>query len=263
MRPHPSPPAQGAERGSGRSPTERRPLNPSSGLPQAATITSPVLYQGVRSPLFLRRKGAIHPVKAQIRNCCCCQGASVVSDSVQPHQPPPSLKFSRQEHWSGLPFASPMHESESEVTESCPTFSDPMDCSPPGSSVHGIFQARVLEWGQNLQCILKLKEKEAKTKKEKITKKKLKKQKEKGASCAEEQWTQALPQPALPEARETRPWPGLPTPGGNQSRGDSGSHSAENRRQVQGTLLPAGLRHWDGSQWPPGPPRFTRLSLSQ
>ena len=36
---------------------------------------------------------------------------------------------------------------ESEVTQSCPTFSDPMDCSPPGSSIHGIFQARVLEWG--------------------------------------------------------------------------------------------------------------------
>ena len=36
--------------------------------------------------------------------------------------------------------------SESEVTQSCPTLSDPMDCSPPGSSVHGIFQARVLEW---------------------------------------------------------------------------------------------------------------------
>ena len=38
-------------------------------------------------------------------------------------------------------------KSESEVTESCPTLSDPMDCSPLGSSVHGIFQARVLEWG--------------------------------------------------------------------------------------------------------------------
>ena len=38
-------------------------------------------------------------------------------------------------------------ESESEVAQSCPTLSDPMDCSPPGSSVHGIFQARVLEWG--------------------------------------------------------------------------------------------------------------------
>ena len=38
-------------------------------------------------------------------------------------------------------------KSGSEVTQSCPTLSDPMDCSPPGSSVHGIFQARVLEWG--------------------------------------------------------------------------------------------------------------------
>jgi len=40
-----------------------------------------------------------------------------------------------------------MHESESEVAQSCPTLSDPMDCSLPGSSIHGIFQARVLELG--------------------------------------------------------------------------------------------------------------------
>ena len=38
-------------------------------------------------------------------------------------------------------------KSESEVTQSCLTFSDPMDCSLLGSSIHGIFQARVLEWG--------------------------------------------------------------------------------------------------------------------
>ena len=38
-------------------------------------------------------------------------------------------------------------KSESEVAQLCPTPSDPMDCSPPGPSVHGIFQARVLEWG--------------------------------------------------------------------------------------------------------------------
>ena len=38
-------------------------------------------------------------------------------------------------------------ESESEVAQLCLTLSDPMDCSSPGSSVHGIFQARVLEWG--------------------------------------------------------------------------------------------------------------------
>ena len=38
-------------------------------------------------------------------------------------------------------------KSESELAQSCPTLCDPMDCSLPGSSVHGIFQARVLEWG--------------------------------------------------------------------------------------------------------------------
>ena len=43
------------------------------------------------------------------------------------HQAPPSLGFSRQEHWSGLPFPSPMHESE--VAQLCPTLSDPIDCS--------------------------------------------------------------------------------------------------------------------------------------
>ena len=64
------------------------------------------------------------------------------------HQAPPSLGFSRQEHWSGLPFLSPVHErkSESEIAQSCWTPSNPMDCSLPGSSIHGIFQARVLEW---------------------------------------------------------------------------------------------------------------------
>ena len=38
-------------------------------------------------------------------------------------------------------------KSESEVAQSCPTLSDPVDCSLPRSSIHGIFQARVLEWG--------------------------------------------------------------------------------------------------------------------
>ena len=38
-------------------------------------------------------------------------------------------------------------KSEGEVAQSCPSLSNPMDCSLPGSSVHGIFQARVLEWG--------------------------------------------------------------------------------------------------------------------
>ena len=65
------------------------------------------------------------------------------------HQAPPSLGCSRQEHWSGLPFPSPMHESE-KWKGSRSVMSDsrrPQDCSLPGSSVHGICQARVLEWG--------------------------------------------------------------------------------------------------------------------
>ena len=55
-------------------------------------------------------------------------------------------------------------KSESEVTQLCPTLHDPLDCSPPGSSVHGIFQTRVLEWGaialsislSSLRIILKI-----------------------------------------------------------------------------------------------------------
>ena len=79
---------------------------------------------------------------------------SIMSDSVRPHR----QQLTRLPH----PWDSPgknsgvgCHfllqcmkvKSESEVPQSCPTPSDPMDCSLPGSSVHGIFQARVLEWG--------------------------------------------------------------------------------------------------------------------
>ena len=69
------------------------------------------------------------------------------------HQAPLSLAFSRQEHWSGLPFPSPVHESE--VTQSCLTLRDPMDCSLQGSPAQGIFQARALEVGCHffLQCM--------------------------------------------------------------------------------------------------------------
>ena len=59
-----------------------------------------------------------------------------VTPQTAAHQAPPSLEFSRQEHWSALPFPSPMRERE--VAQSCLTPSDPVDCSPPGSSVHGI-----------------------------------------------------------------------------------------------------------------------------
>ena len=77
-----------------------------------------------------------------------------MSDSVQPHRRQPTRLLS--------PWDSPgkntgvgchfllqfmKEKSESEVIQSCPTLRDPMDCSLPGSSIHGIFQARVLEWG--------------------------------------------------------------------------------------------------------------------
>ena len=77
-----------------------------------------------------------------------------MSDSVRPHR--------RQPTWLPHPWDSPgknagvgCHfllqctkvKSESEFAQSCPTLSDPMDCHPAGYSVHGIFQARLLEWG--------------------------------------------------------------------------------------------------------------------
>ena len=95
------------------------------------------------------------------------------------YKAPLSMEFSRQEYWSGLPFPSPGDLPDPGIqpgspalqadalpsepsgnpllyivdlqhcasfTQSCPTLCDPMDCSPKGSSVHGIFQARVLEW---------------------------------------------------------------------------------------------------------------------
>ena len=65
------------------------------------------------------------------------------------HQAPLSLGFSSKNTEVGCRFLLQCMKvkSESEVAQSCLTLSDPMDCSLPGSSIHGIFQARVLEWG--------------------------------------------------------------------------------------------------------------------
>ena len=79
---------------------------------------------------------------------------SRVSDSVRPHRRQP-MRLPRPWDSPGENTGVGCHfllqcmkvKSESEVAESCPTLSDPMDCSPPDSSTHGIFQARVLEWG--------------------------------------------------------------------------------------------------------------------
>ena len=64
------------------------------------------------------------------------------------------MGFPREEHWSGLPFPSPMHESESEVAQSCPTLSDPTDCSPPdkGTGVSCHFPLRYLPQLNNFRA---------------------------------------------------------------------------------------------------------------
>ena len=85
---------------------------------------------------------------------CCCQVTSVVSDSVWPHglQPTRLLRpWDSPGKNTGVGFHFLLQcmkvESESEVTQSCLTLRDPMDCSLPGSSVYGIFRATLLEWG--------------------------------------------------------------------------------------------------------------------
>ena len=77
-----------------------------------------------------------------------------MSHSIRPHRRQPTrLPRPRdspgKNTWVGCHFLLQCRKvkSESEVAQSCPTLNDPMDCSLPGSSVHGIFQARVLEWG--------------------------------------------------------------------------------------------------------------------
>ena len=74
-----------------------------------------------------------------------------MSDSVQPHRHQPTRLPSPWESPGkntgvGCHFLLQCMKVKSEIAQSCPTLSDPMDCSLPGSSIHGIFQARVLEW---------------------------------------------------------------------------------------------------------------------
>ena len=97
-----------------------------------------------------------HPtstVSNTIYSCCCCI-TSVVSDSVRPHRWQPT-RLPRPGDSPGKNTGVGCNfllqcmkvKNESEVAQSCLTLHDPMDCSLPGSSVHGIFQARLLEWG--------------------------------------------------------------------------------------------------------------------
>ena len=100
---------------------------------------------------FCIKGGEREIVRQQYR--CYCSVTSVVSDSVRPHRRQPT-RLPRPWDSPGKNTGVGCHfllqcmkvKSESEIAQSCQTLSDPMDCSPPGSSVHGIFQARVLEW---------------------------------------------------------------------------------------------------------------------
>src|SRR5574341_1256374 len=90
----------------------------------------------IKRRLLLGRKVMTH-LLLLLSHFSCVQLS--VTPETAAHQAPLSLGFSRQEHWSRLPFPSPMRESE--VAQLCPTLHDPMDCSPPGSSVHGLFHS--------------------------------------------------------------------------------------------------------------------------
>ena len=86
--------------------------------------------------------------------CYCCQVTSVVSNSVRPHRWQPTrllCPWDSPSKNTGVGCHFPLQcmkvKSESEATQSCQSLSNHMDCSLPGSSVYGVLQARVLEWG--------------------------------------------------------------------------------------------------------------------
>ena len=95
--------------------------------------------------------------KTMITECSCCcsrQVSSVMSNSARPHGLQPT-RLPRPWDSPGKNSRVGCHfllqcmkvKSESEFAQSCPTLRDPMDYNPPGSSIHGIFRARTLEWG--------------------------------------------------------------------------------------------------------------------
>ena len=91
-------------------------------------------------------------MKAKTNKCCCCTAKSL-SNSVWPHRRQPT-RLPRAWDSPGKNTGVGCHfllqymkvKSESEVTQSCPTLSDPMDCSLPGSSLHPWDFPRVLQW---------------------------------------------------------------------------------------------------------------------
>ena len=119
-------------------------------LVAAACGLSLFAVPGLSSPAA---RGICFPTRDQL--CVPCTGRPILNHCAARGVPTGSLWglneiFPQvgQKH-PGLPLgrdSTVRHESESEVAHSCPTLCDPMDCSLPGSTIHGIFQARVLEW---------------------------------------------------------------------------------------------------------------------
>ena len=93
----------------------------------------------------------LHTAAAKLlQSCPLCDPV----DGSPPGSPVPGILQARTLEWVAISFSNAKFllffmkvKSESEVAQSCPTLSDPMDCSLPGSSILGIFQARVLAWG--------------------------------------------------------------------------------------------------------------------
>ena len=124
-------------------------------LPVEARVGDSLLFLGGK---FLEKTFTMfkwnHSEENHLLCYCCCWVTSVVSNSVWPHRRQPT-RLPHPWDYPGKNTGVGCHfllqcmkvKSEREVAQSCPTLSDPMDRSPPGSSSHGIFWARVLEWG--------------------------------------------------------------------------------------------------------------------
>ena len=111
-------------------------------FPSSESISCPHTYTLLPKRLLAGHMAAAAPAKSH-------QSCPTLCDPIDgsPQRLPHPWDSPDKNTGVGCHFLLPMHESESEVTQSCLTLSDPMDCSLPGSSVHGIFQARVLECG--------------------------------------------------------------------------------------------------------------------
>ena len=104
--------------------------------------------------LGLRQEQIVQKSHGSVKHYAMLIYTSVVSDSVRPQRRQPT-RLPRPWHSPGKNTGVGCHfllqcmkvKSEREVAQSCPTLSDPMDCSLLGCSVHGIFQPRVVEWG--------------------------------------------------------------------------------------------------------------------